>query len=282
MKVAISADSTCDLSRDLIDRYGVVIAPLYIVMNGKSYRDGVDIVPDDLFANVARGGRIASTSAVNIEEYRKLFVQLRAQCDGVVHFTISSEMSSCWQNARTAAAGLGGVFVVDSRSLSTGIGQLVLDAVEMARGGMSAAEIFRAVEEKKRLLDVSFVVDTLDYLRMGGRCSALAALGANLLALKPCIEVRDGTMGVGKKYRGKLERCLTRYVDDRLANPDTVDDRRVFITDSGVSDAVYETVRAEVLARVPFREVLHTRAGCTISNHCGPNCLGILFYRKQA
>ena len=179
------------------------------------------------------------------------------------------------------AAGLGGVFVVDSRSLSTGIGQLVLDAVEMARGGMSAAEIFRAVEEKKRLLDVSFVVDTLDYLRMGGRCSALARW-APTARPQACIEVRDGTMGVGKKYRGKLERCLTRYVDDRLANPDTVDDRRVFITDSGVSDAVYETVRAEVLARVPFREVLHTRAGCTISNHCGPNCLGILFYRKQA
>ena len=280
-RVWISADSTCDLSPETTARREIAIAPLYVTMNGRSYRDGVDISPDDLFANVARGGRIGSTSAVNVEDYRSLFAGLRAKGKGVVHFTISSEMSSCYQNACAAASEMDGVFVVDSRSLSTGIGHLVLDASDMARGGCGAEEIFRAMEAKKRRLDVSFVVDTLDYLRMGGRCSALAALGANLLSLKPCIEVREGAMGVGRKYRGRLEHCLSKYVADRLANPDEIDDSRLFITDSGVPDALYEAVRAEACRRMAFREVLHTRAGCTISNHCGPNCLGLLFYKKD-
>ncbi len=157
----------------------------------------------------------------------------------------------------------------------------MLDAAEMAGRGCCAEEIFRAMEAKKARLDVSFVVDTLDYLRLGGRCSALAALGANLLSLKPCIEVREGVMGVGKKYRGRLEHCLSKYVADRLANPDEINDSRLFITDSGVSDGLYQAVRAEVDRHMAFREVLHTRAGCTISNHCGPNCLGLLFYKKD-
>lgn len=280
-KVRISADSTCDLSRELIAAHNIAIAPLYISMNGRSYRDGVDISPGDLFENVARGGKTASTSAVNVEDYRQLFGAMRAQCEGIVHFTISSEMSACYQNACLAASEMENVFVVDSRNLSTGIGHLVLDAAEMAGRGCGAEEIFRAMEAKKARLDVSFVVDTLDYLRLGGRCSALAALGANLLSLKPYIEVREGVMGVGKKYRGRLEHCLSKYVADRLANPDEIDDSRLFITDSGVSDGLYQAVRAEVDRHMAFREVLHTRAGCTISNHCGPNCLGLLFYKKD-
>lgn len=280
MNIRISADSTCDLSQDLIRRYRIGIAPLYVVLDGRAYRDGVEITPEKVFDHVRAGGGIGSTAAVNVEDYRTFFGAARGSCDGIVHFTISSDMSSCYQNACIAAKELDNVFIVDSRSLSTGIGHLVLDAAMMAEKGRSAEEIFRAMEEKKNKLDVSFVVDTLDYLRMGGRCGALAALGANLLSLKPSIEVRDGAMGVGKKYRGMLQKCLEKYVSDRLKDPSCVDGERIFITDSGVPDAVYEAVRARVLECVPFREVIHTRAGCTISNHCGPNCLGILFYRK--
>lgn len=280
MGIRISSDSTCDLSKALIEQNGIGIIPLYIVMEGKAYRDGIDIVAQDVFAHVAGGGKIASTAAVNVEDYRVFFEEELKDSEGIVHFTISSEMSSCYQNACLAAQEFENAFVVDSRNLSTGIGHLVLDAASMAADGKTAKEIFEAVEEKKAKLDVSFVINTLDYLRMGGRCSALAALGANLLGLKPCIEVRDGKMGVCKKYRGQFAKCLPKYVADRLSNVDTIDDSRVFITDSGVSDEIFESVRAEVLKHVPFKEVIHTRAGCTISNHCGPDCLGILFYRR--
>lgn len=280
MNIRISSDSTCDLSRELIEKNGIAIVPLYIVMEGKSYRDGQDIVAQDVFNHVADGGKIASTAAVNVEDYRVFFSEQKKNHDGIVHFTISSDMSSCYQNACLAAQEFDNVFVVDSANLSTGIGHLVLDAAKLAEEGMSAEEIFNAVNAKKEKLDVSFVVNTLDYLRMGGRCSALAALGANLLSLKPCIEVHNGKMGVGKKYRGHLEKCLVKYVADRLQDVNNIDDSRIFITDSGISDEIREIVHNEVLKHVAFKEVCHTRAGCTISNHCGPDCLGILFYRK--
>ena len=187
MSVRISADSTCDLSRDLIEQYDIGIAPLYVVLNGEARRDGIDIAPEDVFSNVSSGGKPALTSAVNVEDYRSFFSHRLENGDGIVHFTISSDMSSCYQNACVAAGEFENVFVVDSESLSTGIGHLVLDAAEMAEQGASAKEIFDALEEKKKHLDVSFVLNTLAYLRMGGRCSSVAALGANLLGLKPCI-----------------------------------------------------------------------------------------------
>ena len=280
MSVRITADSTCDLSREWLDRYDIQIAPLCVVLDGKSYLDGIEITPAEVFAAAERDGKIGSTAAVNVEDYRVFFKKHLQGHDGLVHFTISSDMSSCYQNACVAAKEFENVYVVDSENLSTGIGHLVLDAAEMAEQGASAKEIFDALEQKKKRLDVSFVLNTLAYLRMGGRCSSVAALGANLLGLKPCIEVKNGKMGVGKKYRGNLEHCLQKYVADRLSDPDSVDTERIFITDSGVSDEIYETVRAEVLRHVPFMQVIHTRAGCTVSNHCGPDCLGILFYRK--
>ncbi|MBQ7491039.1 MAG: DegV family protein [Clostridia bacterium] len=278
--IRISADSTCDLSPALVSRYHIAIAPLQVIVAGKPYLDGVEIDPDRLFAMVEKTGKIGSTTAVNLDEYLAFFRAQRKGFDAEIHFTISSEMSSCFQNACAAAAELGNVYVIDSRNLSTGIGQLVLDAAGMASEGFSAEEIVRRLEEKKAKLDVSFVLDTLDYLRRGGRCSTVAALGANLLKLKPCIQVTEGAMGVGKKYRGTLESAFLNYVHDKLAQPDTVDPGRIFITHSGVDAALVEKVKAAVLECVPFREVHITRAGCTISNHCGPNCLGILFYRK--
>ena len=281
MRVKITADSTCDLSRDLIDQYEIGIAPLYVIMNGKAYRDGVEIIPQDVFDFARKMGMVPTTAAVNTEDYRAFFAEQLAGHDGLVHFTISSDMSCCYQNACLAAQEMDNVFVVDSRNLSSGIGHLALDAALLAEEGRTAREIFDELERKKERLDVSFVLDTLEYLHMGGRCSSVAALGANLLGLKPCIEVRNGTMGVGKKYRGHLDRCLQKYVAERLSDPQSVDESRIFITDSGVSAEYFEKVLNAVQQHVNFREVIHTRAGCTISSHCGPNCLGILFYRKQ-
>ena len=280
MNIKITADSTCDLTRPLVEQYGVTITPLTVSCGGESFHDGVDITPDVLYDKIAAGGELASTAAVNVQEYIDVFSQALRDHDAVVHFTISSAMSACYQNACIAAKEVGNVWVVDSRNLSTGIAHLVLDACELASGGMDAADIHRELERRREKLDVSFVVDTLEYLRKGGRCTAIAAIGANLLKLHPCIFVRDGEMGVGKKYRGKIADCLTAYVKDRLADPDTVDTRRVFITDSGVSEDIRASVEQTVRTLVPFQEVIHTRAGCTVSCHCGPGTLGILFYRK--
>ena len=280
MKIKVAADSTCDLSAELVEQYGITIVPLMVTCDGKSYLDGVEIDPERLLSITEATGGVATTAAVNVVTYAELFSSLLKECDAVVHFTISSSMSGCYQNACIAAEEVGNVYVVDSANLSTGIGHLVLDACLMAEQGMDAADIKAELDERKKKLDVSFVLSTLEYLRRGGRCTTLAAMGANLLKLHPCISVINGSMGVGKKYRGNIQSCLVQYVRDKLAEPDTVDPRRVFITDSGFDEETRALVEETVRACVPFEEVIHTRAGCTVSCHCGPGCLGILFYRK--
>ena len=280
MKIKVTADSTCDLTRTLTDAYDITIVPLQVLWDGVSYRDGVDITADDMLANMEATGRLGSTSAVNIQDYIEIFTAALQDHDAVIHFTISSSMSACYQNACLAAQEVGNVYVVDSQNLSTGIGHLVLDACEMARAGMDAADIHNELQARREKLDVSFVVSTLEYLRKGGRCTAVAAIGANLLKLHPCIFVKDGAMGVGKKYRGRMADCLKAYVKDRLGDISTVDTRRIFITDSGIEDDIRDMVEDIVRQAAPFQEVIRTRAGCTVSCHCGPGTLGILFYRK--
>ena len=280
MNIKITADSTCDLTAELIAAHDITIAPLTVTCDGENYKDGVDITPDVLYEKIAASGNLASTAAVNLQDYRDLFGGLLKKYDAIIHFTISAEMSSCYQNARIAAAQPRNVYVVDSRNLSTGIGHLVLDACDMAAAGMAPGAIQRALEAKREKLDVSFVVSTLDYLQKGGRCTPLAAMGANLLRLHPCIFVKDGVMGVGKKYRGRMEECLAEYVRDRLGDISTVDTGRIFITDSGISESCRAAAEQAVRAAAPFQEIIHTRAGCTVCCHCGPGTLGILFYRK--
>ena len=280
MKIKISADSTCDLSPELIERYHIGITPLYIIRGEETLRDGIDVRPEELYEYANDTGKLCKTAAVNVSDYLAYFAACREEYDAVIHFTISSDMSACYQNACIAAQEFTNVYPVDSRNLSTGIGHLVLDAAEMAEQGMDAADIASALEKKREKLDVSFVIDTLEYLKRGGRCSALVAMSANLLHLKPCIEVKDGKMGVGHKYRGKLEKCYVQYIEERLKGRDDIDCHRIFITDSGCDEATWRELERVVRACQPFEEVLHTRAGCTVSNHCGPGCMGILYYHK--
>ena len=283
MNIKISADSTCDLSPDLIARYDIGISPLYIVRDGESLVDGVDITPDEIYAHVEAGGSMCSTAAVSVYDYEEFFRRELESADAVVHFHISGEMSACYQNACIAAAEVGNVYPVDARNLSTGIGLLVLEAAELARKGeLTAQEIQQRMNQRKELLDVSFVVEQLGYLRKGGRCSSVAALGANMLSLRPCIQVKDGKMGVGKKYRGAYQKCLLQYVKERLEGRDDIDPHRIFITESGgfTPEEVAE-VEAAVRGYQPFEEVLHTRAGCTVSSHCGPRTLGILYFHTK-
>ena len=280
MKIKISADSTCDLSPELIERYHIGITPLYIIRGEETLRDGIDVRPEELYEYANVTGKLCKTAAVNVSDYLAYFAACREAYDAVIHFTISSDMSACYQNACIAAQEFTNVYPVDSRNLSTGIGHLVLDAAEMAEQGMDAADIASALEKKREKLDVSFVIDTLEYLERGGRCSALVAMSANLLHLKPCIEVKDGKMGVGHKYRGKLEKCYVQYIEERLKGRDDIDCHRIFITDSGCDEATWRELERVVRACQPFEEVIHTRAGCTVSNHCGPGCMGILYYHK--
>lgn len=283
MNIKISADSTCDLSPQLIQRYDIGISPLYIVRDGESLVDGVDITPDEIYAHVEAGGSMCSTAAVSVYDYEEFFRKELESADAVVHFHISGDMSACYQNACIAAAEVGNVYPVDARNLSTGIGLLVLEAAELARKGqLTAQEIQERMNQRRELLDVSFVVEQLGYLRKGGRCSSVAALGANMLSLRPCIQVKDGKMGVGKKYRGAYQKCLLQYVKERLEGHDDIDHHRIFITESGgfTPEEVAE-VEAAVRGYQPFEEVLHTRAGCTVSSHCGPRTLGILYFHTK-
>ena len=278
--IIISSDSTCDLSKELIERYQIKIIPLGVTLGDTVYRDGVDITPDDIYAYHAKTGQLPKTSAINIAENSEFFEELTRDGSAVIHFTISASMSATCNNARIAAEEFEDVYVIDSKNLSTGNGLLVVAAAEMAKQGMEAKEIAEKVSALADCVDASFVVDNLEYLAKGGRCSSVAAFGANLLQLKPCIAVKDGAMGVGKKYRGKFGKVLLEYVAERLADGADIDLDRVFVTHAGCDPEVVESVVVAVKQTLPFKEVFVTRAGCTISSHCGANTLGVLFIRK--
>lgn len=281
MKVKIISDSTCDLSKELIEKYDISIVPLYVVMNDKTMRDGLEVTPEDIYEYVDKNGKLPSTSAVNIEDYIEIFKYWHEQGYEIVHFDISSEFSSTYRNACMAAEEVGGVYVVDSRNLSTGQGLVVMHGAEMAQSGKSAKEIFEECTALTSKIEASFVVDSIDYLYKGGRCSALAAFGANLLKLKPCIEVKDGKMSPGKKYRGNISRVMLSYVEERLKGRNDIDKSRIFITHTKCSDEDVKAVKQKILEICPdFKEILETTAGCTVTTHCGPNTLGILFIRK--
>ena len=281
MNIKVTADSTCDLSADILEEYNIAITPLTVIKAGTGYIDGVTITPAEIFAHVAAGGDLCSTSAVSVGEYQEHFTKYAGEYDGVVHICISSGFSSTYRHACIAAEDFENVRVVDSRNLSTGQGLVVLKACELAKTAASLDELKRELDDFTSRVEASFLVDRLDYLVKGGRCSSAAALGANLLNLKPCIEVKDGKMGVAKKYRGKYAKCLANYVKDRLDGRDDLDDGILFITHTGVSDECHEAVMEAVSTYGHFHKVYETLAGCTVSCHCGPGTLGVLFVRKK-
>ncbi|MDR0862644.1 MAG: DegV family protein [Oscillospiraceae bacterium] len=281
MKIKISADSTCDLPSSLVERHNIGIVPLAIVRDGKPYRDGIEITPEDLFEYVESGKGSCHTTAVNTGEYLGIFSAYLKSYDAVIHINISSQMSSCNQNAVIAAAELDNVYVIDSKNLSTGMGNIVLDAAELAAQGLEPTAIVAELEARVSRVQASFVIDTLKYLHKGGRCSAVAMLGANLLKLKPCIEVIDGKMDVGKKYRGSIDKMIPQYAVEKFEEGD-IDPRRLFITYTrGVPQETIDEVIASAQRIVGFDEVFTSVAGCAISNHCGPGTLGVLYYKKE-
>ena len=280
-KVIIGSDSTSDLSAELIQKYDVKIVPLKVNLGENEFVDGVDIDPDKIYAHYEATGELPKTAAPNIIDFNAFFEEHTANGNAVVFFTISSDMSSTYNNARLAASAFDNVYVIDSRNLSTGGGLLVVAAAEMANAGMSAADIAKKCEELVPRVDASFVIDNLEFLHKGGRCSAVAAFGANLLSLKPCITVVDGKMGVAKKYRGKFSKVLEEYVKDRLGDASDVATDHIFVTHAGCDEAIYTKCVDLVKAIAPSADIHITRAGCTISSHCGRDTLGVLFIRKS-
>ncbi|MBQ3104776.1 MAG: DegV family protein [Lachnospiraceae bacterium] len=279
-KVRIAADSTCDLTEDLLKQYDICRIPLCIIMGEESFYDGEEVTPDQIYAWAEANRTTPKTAAVNPEKTLEILRPFMEAGEEIVFFGISSEMSTTCNVVRLIREEeqYPGLHVVDSRNLSTGIGLQVLRAAEMAAAGCSAEEIVGAIEADRKKVCASFVVDTLTYLARGGRCGSATALLANTLKLHPLIAVKDGVMQVEKKYRGGLGTALRRYREDLKEALLSADRRRVFITHSGCDEELIRQTYEELKALEHFEEILITRAGGVVSSHCGPGTLGILFY----
>ncbi len=280
-KVVIASDTTCDLSQELIDRYQIKLIPLYVTLGGQTYLDGMEIGPDDIYWAYEKTGELPKTSAANIHDYESFFCKHTQDGSSLVLFTVSSELSSTYRNACIAAESFEDVYVVDSRNLSTGVGILALTAADMAAQGHTAPEIAQRCQELTDCVDVSFVMDDLEYMQKGGRCSAVTVMGANLLQIKPELAMKDGKLGIAKKRRGKYAATLERYIRDHLDDPDQYDLTRAFVTHAGCEDTLVQQCLDLTKSLGMFQEVHLTRAGSIISSHCGRNTLGVIFLRKE-
>lgn len=279
-KIKVTCDSTCDLTEALYHENNVDVIPLSVTLGDQVYRDGVDVTSQQLFDYVSKTGTLPMTSAISVGEYLDAWRKYVEDGYEVVHINISSNLSTSHQNACLAAKELGHVYVVDSQNLSSGSGHLVLEAAHLGRAGIEAPAIKETLDQMREHLDASFVLQTLDYLKKGGRCSSVTALGARALQLRPEIRVRDGGMVVGKKYRGNMEKSVLAYIRGRLEGRTDIDPTRIFITYSSASDDLVEKAIALVKELQPFKEIIVTHAGCTICSHCGPDCLGVLLLTK--
>ena len=278
--IRIVADSTCDLSADLIQKYGIRIAPLHIVLGEKEYLDGAEITPDEIYEWADIHGETPKTSAIGFEDASEVIGQLSGTDDEMIIFTISEKMSTTANVFRMAAEELGldkKVTVIDSANLSTGISLMIIKAAVMAKEGKSREEICKEIEVLRGMVRSSFVVDTLVYLHRGGRCSSVAALAGGVLKLHPKIVVANGSMSADKKYRGNIGKVIIDYVKDLESELKNADKDRVFITHSGCEQEIIDEVYTYLENLHHFNEILITRAGGVISSHCGPGTLGVLY-----
>lgn len=278
-KVILSADSTCDLNSTLLEQYQVQIQPLHIILDEKYYQDGVDITPDDIYKTYEEEKILPQTAAPNPQEYIEHFKKWTDKGYEVVHISLGSGISSSHQNAKLAATTLPGVYVIDSGNLSTGMGHLVIEAGDRIQAGKDGKTVAEEVTALKEKVCATFVLDKLTYLHAGGRCSSLTALTASVLNIKPRIDVNtaDASMTVGKKFRGSLEKSVKKYIKEHLHNRKDIRRDKLIITHSGTSDEMIELIKNEVANYMSFDQIHLSRAGCTISSHCGPNTVAIIF-----
>lgn len=276
MKIAVSVESTNDLSKELLEKYDIKVIAYTITLGDMTFKDG-EHTTAEMFEYVDKYNTLPKTTALNEYEYTEFFTQLRKDYEAVVHICLSSGITSSCGNAERASKNVDNVFVVDSKSLSTGIGLLAMYARELAEEGFSAAEIAEKAQARAEKLQVSFVLERLDYLYKGGRCSSLQLLGANLLKIRPRIILKDGTMISDKKFRGGMGGVVAKYCAETLKDFNTPDLKRAFITYTTATLDMVEAAR-KALSATGFKEIYETRAGGTIASHCGANTLGILYF----
>ena len=278
MKICISCDSTCDIPKDLLEKYDIHLMPITIMLGTEEHHDGIDVTPEDIFNFVDKTNELPKTSAVNVYEYTEYFKTLRQQYDAVIHFSLSFAISSTGNNARLASNDVDNVYVIDTKSLSSGSGLLALSCVDKLKEGKDIKTIVKELEEEANKVQASFLLDTLRFLHKGGRCSSIALLGANVLKIKPRISLVDGKMQVTKKYRGNIEDALMKYADDLLKEIPP-NKKRVFVTYSSPVEPT-RTKLLQMLKDYGFEEVLESSACATISTHCGRKTLGVLYIAK--
>ena len=284
MSVKIIADSTCDLSKDLLEKYDISVLPLHIVLGDKEYKDGLEISPDEIYEWSNANKEAPKTSAASISDTIDIYSKYLKNYDEIICFSISGQMSTTVNVMRMAAEELDSedkIHIIDSENLSTGGGLLVIEAAIMAKEGKIAKEIVEAVNQLKPYVRASFIVDTLTFLHRGGRCSGVAALAGGALKLHPKIVVENGGMKPDKKYRGKMNSAILTYVKDLEPQIQNAKSDRVFITHSGCEKETIESVRQYLSELGHFEEILITRAGGVISSHCGPGTLGVLFIENH-
>lgn len=280
-KIKILSDSTCDLPKSLISKYEIGILPLYVNLGGTIYKDNeVDVTPKKIYDYVDKTGALPGTAGVSVGDFKEEFTKWHEQGYEIICHTISSDISCSYQSAKIAAEGMDGVWVIDTRNLSSGVGLLVLNSVEMAQKGMSAQEIVKSTEALIPNVSTTFIVDTVDYLKKGGRCSTLAALGANLLKIKPMIAVDKGSMKLAHKFRGPLKKVLQDYVDYLLCDKDNIDTKQIAITHTGCSEEILNLVADRIKKHIKFDNVIINQARATVTSHSGPNTLGLIFINK--
>ena len=276
----ITSDSTIDLSPELYERYNIQCLPLTIILGEETFFDGQNFTPDDMYARYHADGSLPKTASPSINEFLAFFKQFTEQGYDIVHFDISAELSNTYNAARMAAEELDGVYVIDSRMLSTGIALLAIEAAECRDRGMDAAGIAEHINGLRDKVSTSFVLDTLEFMWKGGRCKGITAFGANLLKIKPALRMNGGNLQVFRKYRGKMERVYRQYISDQLTGV-KIRPGHIFLTESGEIDPdVVSDLEKLVKELSGCREVHHTRAGCTVSSHCGPRTLGVLFIEE--
>lgn len=279
MKIAICSDSSLDLTKDMIEKHDIHIVPFGIYLGEKLYFDGESVSPDDIFKYVEKHKQLPKTSAINIEAYQEFFTRILKDYDELICFCLSSDMSSSFNNAIIASHNFDKkVKVIDSQSLSTGVGMQVLYACELRDQGKTSEEIFDLVHNRRLYVQASFVVEKLDYLYKGGRCNSLQLLGANLLKIRPSILVDNGNMGMHKKYRGNMQDVVYKYINDTLNEFNNPDHEFCFITYSSATEEMLESAKKALAEYGKFKNVYYTNAGATITSHCGKNTLGILYY----
>ncbi|MCD7755773.1 MAG: DegV family protein [Firmicutes bacterium] len=280
MKIKIISDSTCDLTPALLEQHNITVVPLTVIKGSGEFKDGVTITPADIFAHADATGELCSTAAVSFGEFQEVFSRFHDEYDGIILIDIGSDFSACYQNACLAAEDFPKVRVVDSRNLSTGQGMVVLEACRLAETCDDLDEIVEKLNAYTPKVEISFMLDRLDYMVKGGRCSTATALGANLLNIKPCLEVQDGKLNVVKKYRGRYDKSLVAYTKDRLDNREEIDRTTLFLVHSPVKENEMSAVRQAIEQYGHFDHVYETIVGSTVSCHCGPGTLGLVFARK--